>query len=224
MNKNNLFKTILLFLIYFIYSYLISIITINMTDIDKIIITFIGDSLYLLGIILAYRKKLKNDILEIKKKYSNIKIIKIILISVMIIFLTNIILGMITDYLVPNLNLDTNTLAINNLVNDYLWYVIFKTMIFSVIAEELLYRESIKSIIKNKYIFIFISGVIYTIMNFIFIGFSGSYILIYLLIYFIPAIIESIIYSKNKYNIVILMLIKFAYNLIPTLINIFIEF
>ena len=121
-------------------------------------------------------------------------------------------MGALTDLIAPGLAIDNNTDALWNMSKVY---TVFKTLIFSVVAEELLYRESLRDIIDNNVVFVITSVIIYTLMHFIFAGLPESNVLIYIMIYFIPAILFSLAYIKNKSNIIILMLIKFTYNLIP---------
>lgn len=212
-DKNKLLiKTLSVFFIYFFYSYIL-----NLTFNGSIIASFIADVLFMIGIIFAYKENLKEDINNLKKKYSVGKIIRTILIWVVIIFIFNIIMGALSDFIAPAMGktLDNNSETIDSLFKVSTLYTIFKTMVFGIIAEELLYRESISDVIKNKWIFIILSSLIYTLINFVFAGFNTSYIFIRIFSYFLPALLFSTAYYKNDRNIIILMMIKFVYQLIP---------
>ena len=181
-------------------------------------LSFLADLIFLICIVFAYRDNLKKDFENLKKDYKISSIIKTIIIWVVIIFVFNILMGAITEMIYPNMATDDNTNAMSTLFKTSMSYSLFKTMIFAVVAEELLYRESISDVVKNKYIFIVISSIVYTIMNFIFVGFESDIIVMDILSYFLPALLFSTAYVKNNNNIIILMLIKFTYNLIPTII------
>ncbi len=208
--QERLIKTIVAFLCYFVYSQVFSSLFGS-----SIIINFIADIIFLIGIVLAYKDNLSEDYKDLKKNYNIKKIIKIIVFWVIIIFVFNIIMGALTEALIPNMDLDNNTQAINSLFQVSSLYTIFKTMIFAIVAEELLFRESVHDIIKNKWMFIIISSIIYTIINFVWTGFTEKTLWNNMLSYFVPSIVLSYAYYKNKSNIIVLMLIKFVYQLIP---------
>jgi len=86
-------------------------------------------------------------------------------------------------------------------------------MCFSIVAEELLFRESLSKCVDNNILFVLISAIVYTAMNFVFTTESIDFI--QLLAYFLPALVFSTIYIKTERNIIIVMLVKFVYNLIP---------
>lgn len=209
-SQDRILRTVLFFMLYFIYSQVFTSLFGS-----SILVNFIADLVFLVSIVFAYRDNLKEDAKDLKKKYTVGKIIKTILCWVAIIFVFNIAMGMLTDLISPNAALDDNTEAIDNLFKMSSIYTIFKTMIFAVVAEELLYREAVHDVIKNKWLFILASSVIYTLLNFAWTGFSSNTILNDMLSYFVPALVLSYAYYRNDSNILVLMLIKFTYQLIP---------
>ena len=213
-----LIKTLLVFISYLLYSNVISVVLSTLKITNATMLSFLADLIFLICIVFAYRDNLKKDFENLKKDYKISSIIKTIIIWVVIIFVFNILMGAITEMIYPNMATDDNTNAMSTLFKTSMSYSLFKTMIFAVVAEELLYRESISDVVKNKYIFIVISSIVYTIMNFIFVGFESDIIVMDILSYFLPALLFSTAYVKNNNNIIILMLIKFTYNLIPTII------
>lgn len=213
-----LIKTLLVFISYLLYSNVISVVLSTFKITNATMLSFLADLIFLICIVFAYRDNLKKDFENLKKDYKISSIIKTIIIWVVIIFVFNILMGAITEMIYPNMATDDNTNAMSTLFKTSMSYSLFKIMIFAVVAEELLYRESISDVVKNKYIFIVISSIVYTIMNFIFVGFESDIIVMDILSYFLPALLFSTAYVKNNNNIIILMLIKFTYNLIPTII------
>lgn len=207
---NNLIKTILVFLCYFLYSQ-------AFTSLfgSSVAVNFIADIIFLIAIVLAYKENLKRAFKNLKKEYSLGKIIKTILLWFVIILVFNMVMGMLTDVLAPNATLDDNSQAVQNLFQISTLYTIFKTMIFAIVAEELLFRESVHDVVSNKWLFILVSSLIYTLANFAYTGFDDHFLVISLLSYFLPALLFSYAYCKNHNNILVLMMIKFVYQLIP---------
>lgn len=219
MLKNQiLLKTLSMYLIYFIYTYFAGYLIQALPSINDSLIMMILDCLFLILIVFVYRKNIQTSFKKIKKDYSIGKLIKVIFLGVIAIFVLNIVMGALTEALFPNMKLDQNTLAIQELASISMIYTIFKTMVFGIVAEELLFRESLSECIQNKATFIVISALIYTLMNFIFTTPASSNYLVEIAIYFIPALLFSYIYVKNNRNIIILMLTKLVYNLIPLII------
>lgn len=213
-----LIKTLLVFISYLLYSNVISVVFSTFKITNTTMISFFADLIFLICIVFVYKDNLKNDFENLKNDYRISKIVKTVIMWVVIIFVFNILMGALTEIIYPNMAKDDNTNAIISLLDVSTFYTVFKTMIFAVIAEELLFRESVSDVIKNKYLFIVISSIIYTLLNFIFVGFNYKTIFADLLTYFLPALLLSTAYIKNNNNIIILMLIKFFYNLIPLIV------
>lgn len=215
MKKNakviGLLKTVSMFLLYFIYTYFVGMVMTNIGIKDTTIGMFVADAVFLVVIVWVYARNIKEDFKRLKKDFSPGKLVKTVLLWVVIMFAVNFIMNMLS----PTLTTDENTTAIYNLATISLIYTIFKTMIFTTIAEELLFRESLSEVIDNNVIFIIVSALIYTIMNFIFTGEVTGNIFVYMLLYLVPGLLFSYVYTKHDRNILLIMLIKFCYNLIP---------
>lgn len=214
MKNDKLMKLFLVFLVYFIYTMYASTLFGMFGISDNILASFIGDIIFSIFVIYTYRKNLKSDLKKIKKLSSK-KLFLTILKWVALVFVFVMFCGFITEIIFPNQSIDANNDAIYNLYSISTWYTIFKTMIFGTIIEEILYRESVRDNVKNKFMFIIISAVVYTFMNTIFVGFTEGSVVSALLMKFLPGIFWSIAYLKNNDNILLLSMIKFTYNLIP---------
>lgn len=214
MKNDKLMKLFLVFLVYFIYTMYVSTLFGMFGISDNILASFIGDIIFSIFVIYTYRKNLKSDLKKIKKLSSK-KLFLTILKWVALVFVFVMFCGFITEIIFPNQSIDANNDAIYNLYSISTWYTIFKTMIFGTIIEEILYRESVRDNVKNKFVFIIISAVVYTFMNTIFVGFTEGSEVSALLMKFLPGIFWSIAYLKNNDNILLLSMIKFTYNLIP---------
>lgn len=214
LKANKLLKTILIFLIYFCFSYLFSGI-IEIFGLNKILLSFISDLLFLILIIFWYKGDLAEDFRNLKKDYKFGRLAKIVIFWVVLIFVLNLLMGLLTELIIPNLSTDQNTSILYKIAQTSLPYALFKAMIFGVVAEELLFRESISDVIKNGVMFVLISSLLYTLMNFLYADLTMEYIWMYILMYLLPSFLFSLAYVYNKNNILILMIIKFVYNLLP---------
>ena len=210
--NNRMIKAVGLYLVYFLYTVVASSLVSALNVANTAIVMMPADILFAVFAVFMYHKELKECVNKLKKK-KVLRIIGSVLIGVIAIFALNIIMGAITDLLFPNYAVDSNTGAMLDLLKQSPIYACFKVLIFAPIAEEILFRESISSCVKNNVLFILLSAIIYTGMNFVFS--SEALTFLDLLIYFLPAVLFSFLYVKNDRNIIVIMIIKFIMNLIP---------
>lgn len=218
-NKNYyLLKTIIIFVCYMFYSVIFnkifSLFGLNNTIISMII----ADIIFFIGIIYVYKDRLKNEFNYFRSKYSFKDKIWTIIKWVLIILSINILMGILTELFYSNIaaGVDENAMAVTQLFDASFMYSLFKTLIFAPIAEELLFKEAIRDVVKNNIAFILISSSIYTAMNFMYA--STDILLLDLIKYFMFSVILSLAYIKNNDNIVVVIFIKLFYNLLPTLL------
>ncbi|MBS7020584.1 MAG: hypothetical protein KH135_01755 [Firmicutes bacterium] len=212
-NLLNLVKVICLFVVYLIYSNLFQYVFDLLSIKNSIITMFAGDVFFLFMIVILYWKEVKDSLtnLDKSKKKFIFKIIK----GVILLFVVNMIVGIVSEILVPMSGADDNTQSLYDLSELSFTYTLFKTLFFGVIAEELLFKQSIRSIIPNNVLFVIISSLIYAVMNVIYGDLNSPYLLTDALSYFAVSATLAIIYVKNDDNIVLVMFTKFFYNLIP---------
>lgn len=219
-NKKTLLKTILIFILYIFYTNIATKIFSIFGITNDITIMFSADILFLIIIVSIYFKKLKQDFIDFKKNYTLKQKIWIIIKYVILIFIINFLMGIITQIFIPTeaIKTDANSNQIGNLFELSTFYTLFKTLIFASFAEELLFRESIYEVVKNKRAFVIISATIYTAVNIIYNINGNGYIWIDFIAYLLDYLILSYAYLKNNNNIFIIILIKLFYNIIPTLL------
>ena len=205
-------KVILLYVVYFLYTMLGSMLASKLNISNSAYIMMLADILFLVFSVVMYKNNLKNDFQKFKRT-KILKTIGTIVLGIVSIILLNGIMGMLTDIFLPDANMDSNTSAMLTLLRTSPIYAFFKVLIFAPIAEEILFRESISTCVKDNILFIIFSALIYTMMNFIFN--SSTLTLVDLLVYFVPALLFSFIYIKNDRNIIIVMIIKFIMQFIP---------
>ena len=125
----------------------------------KVLISFASDILLLITLISIYYKTIKKDF----KNYFNHNFKKNLkesfktwLIGFGIMVVSNMIISLLT-----NGQIAENEEAIRNMIDTYPLYMIFQTIIYAPISEEIIFRKSIKDITNKKYIYIFLSGFIF---------------------------------------------------------------
>lgn len=215
MRNKKLIKTIIIFILYLFYTQMVSTILNVFKFNNEIGTMLIADLLFLVGIIFVYKDNIKKDFTKFNKENKPTKIIKKVLFWVAILFVINIVGGIITEFIAPSLLVDDNTETLDTLFNMSFIYTIFKTLIFASIAEELVFKESIRDIITNDVLFVIVSTFMYVVMNLAYADLTFKYILTDTIKYALFSLVTSIMYIKNKSNIYLVMLVKFCYNLIP---------
>ena len=210
--NNSMIRAVVLYLVYFLYTVVASSLVSALNVANTAYVMMPADILFAVFAVFMYRKGLKECVQKLKKK-KVLKIIGSVAIGVVAIFALNIIMGAVTDIFFPEYAVDSNTGAMLDLLKQSPVYAFFKVLIFAPVAEEILFRESISSCVKNNVLFIFLSAIIYTGMNFVFS--TDALTFLDLLIYFLPAVLFSFLYVKNDRNIIVIMIIKFIMNLIP---------
>lgn len=206
---------LLIFGLYFIYEYIAIVILqefgINYTNLDlgkKAIISFLINLLFILLLLFVYKKELKKDAIDFKdnyKKYISTYIIYYV-VGIILMGASNVILQHIT-----NLKISGNESAVRELISVAPLYMFFSTVIYAPYVEELIFRKSIRNIVKNKYLFIIISGFIFGILHII--DFKNYKEILMGIPYIIMGIDFAYIYYKSN-NIFTTMTLHIIHNLI----------
>ena len=217
----NTLKNISIFVSYFLYEAIFLVLLelslnidyFNLNQKEKIITLFCMNLIYILMLLIVYKKELKNEANDFKtngKKYLN-KYLKYYLLGVILMYISNLILIKIT-----NLNLSGNEETIRKLIDKYPIYMFFSSVIYSPFVEEIIFRKSIMKIIKNKYAFIIISGLIFGSMHIS--DFTDINQILMGIPYIIMGIDFSYIFYKTK-NIFTTMTFHTLHNLILIIVQ-----
>ena len=217
-NFFSFFKVLLLFILYIVNNFAISMIFSKIGINNSILIIFIADLIFLFVSVLLYKKDLMIDFYKLKKSYNIKKLIIISIKYLVLIFCINIIISIIASFFTGDIE-ELN--SIQNLVNESIPYLIFKSLIFSPIAETILLQKSIKSITNSKILYMLSSTLIFVLMNIVYMDFSSCFFIFDIIGYFSMALVFSYMYIKND-NIFPIMITKFLYNIIPLIANILI--
>ena len=158
-------------------------------------------------IMIIYNKKISKDFKDMKKnsiKYFN-KYIKYWLIGLFIMMVSNLFINLIVTNNIPS-----NEQAIRETFNISPLYIFFSAVIYAPIVEELIFRQSIKNIFHNKWLFIIISGLLFGSMH-VFGDFKNITDLLYIIPYSTPGIIFAYMLEDSD-NICVPMSFHFIHN------------
>lgn len=160
----------------------------------KVFLSFLNDSLLIILLIKIYQKTYKKD----KKTFfdentkNHIKYaLKYWLLGLIIMIISNQIIAIFT-----NGELATNEKAVRSLINNYPLYMVFQLIIYAPLTEEIIFRKSIKDIIQNKSLYIFISGLIFGGMHMIS-SIKAPQDLLYLIPYCSLGFVFAYLYQKT---------------------------
>ena len=140
---------------------------------------------------------------------------------VFLIYILTVVSNVFADNLNVNTALDGNNAAIEALFNQSKLYTFFKTIIYTALAEVILYKYTFRKVFKNNLVFVFVSALVYSFFNYFFIDFSNLSLCGVLFVRFIPDVIYLIAYIKNNNNVFNSMIISALCNLVPFAILLF---
>ena len=208
-------KTLIVLIVYFTYNLIISALLKVIGLTDSVISVFVADIIFLIGIIILYRKDIAQDFKNFNKESKIPKRLLVIAFWVVMIFVVNLVGGLVVGIFTDISPKDSNTSSLYSLSQISFIYTIFKTLIFSTIAEELVFKKSISKIINNKVWFVILSSTFYAIANVLYSDLTAATVWADAFGYFVIYLTTSIMYVKHKDNIFLVMIVKFIYNLIP---------
>ena len=162
-------KNIFIFISYFIYEYLFlallekyGINYKNLNYSNKVLIVFIINLIFMIFLLIMYRKEIKKDILDFKTNYKTYlsKNVGLYILGVFLMAISNILLQHFT-----HLEISGNEESVRSLIDKIPLFMAFSSIIYAPFTEEIIFRKTIKNIIKHKYIFIILSGVIFGVLH-----------------------------------------------------------
>lgn len=208
--RNKLFKMLIMFVVYLSYTTVATAILG-----DSMVVIFLADILFLLGIIYIYKDNLINDFKKLKEKNLWKQVGKAFLFAILL-FVIYMFAGAVLMSVFPEMNdYDGNTSAIYSIYSMTTIYTIFKTLVFATVAEELLFKESIRDLIKPNLLYVLVSSFIYAFMNIMYSDLTLMITWLNLIPYLLFALVLNTIYVKQDDNICLVIMIKFFYNLVP---------
>ena len=221
--KNN-YKFILTILIYILFQsnflfsllYLFGINLSILPNICKKILLYLNDIIYIVIILLLYKKEIKEGIDDLKNNFSNRALLSVKCWALGCILM--VMSSVIINYFLSQ-NAPLNEQIIRTNIKKAPIYMIFTCSFVAPILEEMTFRQSLYGLIKNKWIFIISSGAIFGLLHVI-----GSYNNILNLLYIIPYGVMgscfAFLLSKTN-NITLPIIIHMIHNTILVMNQIF---
>lgn len=167
----------------------------SFSSLEKIIITLINELLFL-GLLFKFYKK---DITKDFKNFFNEnwkEHLKLALrywgIGMIIMIISNYLIAIIT-----NGQLAANEEEVRKLIRSVPIYMLFELMIYAPVSEELIFRRSIRDIVKNRYIYAILSGLIFGGLHAI-TSVKSAIDLLYFIPYCSLGYIFALLYSKTN--------------------------
>ena len=210
----NAFLGILCIIIYFGLSDMqvsfLSLFHINYNEMSlpfKVTYLIIFEILLMSLIVLVLNKKISRDFQNMRKYHKEYfkKYFKFWLISVGIMMLSNFIINFFVKT-----GISANEETIRETFKISPIYIFFSSVIFAPVVEELVFRQSLKNIIPNKYIFIIVSGIIFGGLHVI-TSLTSATDLLYLIPYCAPGFAFAYILADSD-NIFIPISLHFMHN------------
>ncbi len=160
-NKNYKFLTTILLYILYQSNFIISLVSsfgINFNKIPRtprIFCFFINDLIYIIILILIFKEDIKRGIKDLRKNFANRAILSLNswIIGCILMISSSFIISFILKQ-----EVSTNESLVRQSIKIAPLYMLFTCSIMAPIFEELVFRKSLYGLIKNKWLFILISG------------------------------------------------------------------
>lgn len=216
----NILKCLFLFTLFFTISVIpVLLFKIDITkfnDMDNVIYQLVCSLLFLAVIVIFYRKTLIKDFKPYFKSFAkNFEdTFKYYLVGVGIMIFSNLIITLLFSG-----ELSSNENTVRTFIETSPLLMFIDISIYAPLAEELLFRKSIKDIFKNKWLYIFVSGFIFGALHVV--GTEGILGLLYLIPYCSLGFTFAYIYSKtdNIYSSIMLHAMHNTISLILLLVG-----
>lgn len=209
-NTINVIKCIFLFILFFTISAIPALILridiSKFNDLETVIYSLSCSLLFLSIIMLCYKKTLIKDFKPYFKNFGKNfeNSFKYYLVGVGVMIFSNLIITLLFQG-----DLSTNETVVRSYINASPLLMAIDISFYAPLAEELLFRKSIRDVVKNKWLYIFISGFIFGGMHVI--GTEGLIGLLYLIPYCSLGFTFAYIYAKTD-NIYSSIMIHFMHN------------
>lgn len=201
MKKNiiTFLKTFGLFILLFTFTpILFNIFNIDINSLSKekyYFLLFFSDFIFIIIIFFAYKDTIINDFKNffLKNFTNNIETsFKYWLIGFIIMIISNLIIVVIKD-----VGIATNEEVVREMIDKAPLYMLFSVSLYAPFTEEIIFRKSFSDIFKNKFLYVFISGVTFGTLHVIS-SIDSWYSLLHLIPYCSLGISFALLYYKTK--------------------------
>lgn len=209
----NLFKNTIIFLSYFIVPQIICSILLNVFNVissnnsNYVWIVFASEAIYMAIICLIYRHNLSEDFKDfIKNGKSYIgTAISWWLCGLVVMAFSNTLIS----FIIPTGS--SNEASVQSLITQYPFYMIFATIMYAPVVEELVFRKSLSDTFKSNWIYIIISGLAFGFVHTLS-GLETNFLeLLYIIPYGALGAIFAYLYRKTN-NVFTTIFIHFLHN------------
>lgn len=187
----------------------------NLTANNQLLLTIFSDTIFLIILVLMYKKDLKKDFNNLKKEpYKFIDTgFKYWLIGLIVMVVSNLIINFFITKAQAG-----NEESVQALIKGSSYLSILAIGILAPIIEELTFRKAFKDIFSNKWIFAFISSIVFGGLHVI-LSLNSFWDLFYLVPYCSLGFAFALMYNKTD-NIYTSMIMHIFHNTILTTISI----
>ena len=168
-----LIKLIICFLLFYfvgdIIKWILTLFNVTITNKLVVLLQLICSCIILLVLIFLYKNDIKEELNKIKKDKE--KVIGYILKMFLIFMVVKFLVGILSGVLLLLFNMDIESLnsvnqnTIELLAKESPFLIFISSSLLAPVYEELLFRLGIKRVIKNKYLFIISSGLIFGLLH-----------------------------------------------------------
>lgn len=193
----NIFKTTGLFMLFFTISVIpIAVFNIDInafSDYQVVLYSFFCNIIYLIIIVFCYFKTLKKDFKPFFKNFANNfeEAFKYYFIGLGIMIFSNLII-----IFVLNGGVGENEETVRSYVDIAPFLMLLEVSIYAPLAEELLFRKSIRDVVSNKWLYVLLSGFIFGALHVT--SLNSLIDLVYLIPYCSLGFAFSYIYAKSN--------------------------
>lgn len=211
MMKNKIFKTLIVWILYLLWLFIFSGTDLTLINVLSYI-AFLGVNIFI------YRDDLKDGLKKLKKDKKKIRtFILYFIIIFAILIVSNILIGVISNGAFDSDSSSKSIYSLFEIVPFGTMFVMFITIFFYPIVEELVFRKSLYDVISNPILFIILSSLITWYFQVTLINPQISEFILALSTLF-NSVFASIVLTKKK-NIWYAIIPRMAYNLVICLVQ-----
>ena len=218
--KNSKDKSIIKLIIIFVLYYVINNHLPNLiTNASNIINRFVKDMIIILVFGILYYKDLKKDWGKFKRSDRKYRVLIWSAVIFFAIIAVNLLLQKFWPSVAKSYYINKNTKINLPYYNASPIYSLFKAVIYSAIAESILFNLSFRKVFNNDVIFILISSLVYAYFYYMFGSLSVSVLIGAFILRFIPECIYNFVYVKNDNNIAFFIIVSLILNTVAAIIT-----
>lgn len=176
--------------------------------INPYLYVFVFDLITLILAFILFYKEIKKGFKNFKENF--ISYIEYFTLTLVIFLVIELLIGMFCNFIVGDIA--DNQSALMEMTNKL--YLIFGSILYAPIVEEILFRGILRKFIKNKYVFIIMSSILFGLMHVI--GSESLIQYVYILYYGVSGLYLSYVYTKFN-NLSFCIFIHFFMNFFATL-------